>query len=987
MIEFTAAVWSDWIAEPTEAGRAAILAGKFPSGAAIELFGAGATLIRTITTGPWTAGILNGKAAAIPGDFTDTGVGEGTPELAVFKAGATEIFRCDSGVGTGFYALVAAIQANVPIRRGMFGVTIPAVPEPGTVAPAVVTAPSLSGTPQVGAVLTVTPGTYSGNPAPTVIRQILRNGVAIATITGTTYTCVEADLSASIRARELASNQADTVEALSNAIGPIAAQALTISGVPSSIPLYQNTSHDLTQYVSGGIEPLTYSWEVALPDGVTLDPAGQLIVAPDATVQVVAGHQFRVTDSAVAPSADLPVLGLTSAVGGADLPFAFAQTFKRGAVPGGSSVVASGLTGFQAVPIATYTDGSLRSAWVSGRGSFTAGVRKDVQFSAGPAATGTHLSLTDLRALALAGSFQIGGYETISLADLIGQTPADVLGNNTNCVFTGPECSYWVFTKQVAGHAHLQLRVPILLHRNGKVQIRTPVLQNGYFLVPSPENVVDLNVVITLNGTERFNQTFTVYHHWAPPLVLGSDSSYWYDPAHDPQITPKHDTAYLAAAKAIPAYHANVPDEATLNALDSLWASYAPGWRGDVPAAMGEAGFQQHIGILPGWQAKYVTSDADPRAYRSVIAHGLSSGSWAVHYRDGGGYGQNTDLPIVQSAYPTTSLPGNPTTPDIPDGSGAPDSADLAHQPSLCYLPWLLTGDIFYLEEMAHWATWNYLKTLWTTRGQALGLFWSYPNIQERGAGWALRSLAQTVAACPDTYALRSEWIAQWQNNMADLRAKFVDGTDGTGRYQNTLGFVWRATGSSVYTTTSDRGTNPTGHYAAPWMNNTFTFATKVGKDLDLPISAQGKADTQAVLTWTLRFPAQMTGQLGSPWPWTRFGMYALPIANSYTGWVDWYADFTEVYAEFRQSFGLAVETPAPGSAINDDKPSKGVAEASDFGINSGLCFQVAALAIGVEEGAEGCAAGWALVTGASNWDPAASFQNNPVWGIVPRAA
>ena len=79
-------------------------------------------------------------------------------------------------------------------------------------------APSIAGDTGLGDTLTVTAGTWSGVPAPTLAYQWLRDGVEIAGETGTTYDITLADSGALIAVRETATNSAGSASEVSNAI-------------------------------------------------------------------------------------------------------------------------------------------------------------------------------------------------------------------------------------------------------------------------------------------------------------------------------------------------------------------------------------------------------------------------------------------------------------------------------------------------------------------------------------------------------------------------------------------------------------------------------------------------------------------------------------------------------------------------------------------------------------------------------------------------
>ena len=106
------------------------------------------------------------------------------------------------------------------------------------------------------------------------------------------------------------------------------------------------------------------------------------------------------------------------------------------------------------------------------------------------------------------------------------------------------------------------------------------------------------------------------------------------------------------------------------------------GWTGDRP----------DIGILTGWAAQWLCKGNNTS---TVIAQGEASGTMSMHLRD-----PVTGAPLdLVNDYPTlTSYPngGNPIVPMI-KGIVTYDSG---HSPACSYLPWLLTGDVYYLEAL-----------------------------------------------------------------------------------------------------------------------------------------------------------------------------------------------------------------------------------------------------------------------------------------------
>jgi hypothetical protein len=87
------------------------------------------------------------------------------------------------------------------------------------IAPSILTNPVITGTPEVGQVLTLTDvGTYDGRPTPTTSQRWQRGGVDIPGETGTTYTLQLADDGSIVTCVVTATNTGGSVEATSNPV-------------------------------------------------------------------------------------------------------------------------------------------------------------------------------------------------------------------------------------------------------------------------------------------------------------------------------------------------------------------------------------------------------------------------------------------------------------------------------------------------------------------------------------------------------------------------------------------------------------------------------------------------------------------------------------------------------------------------------------------------------------------------------------------------
>jgi len=197
----------------------------------------------------------------------------------------------------------------------------------------------------------------------------------------------------------------------------------------------------------------------------------------------------------------------------------------------------------------------------------------------------------------------------------------------------------------------------------------------------------------------------------------------------------------------------------------------------DMPAHGG----RPELAPYPDWTARYlVHKDQTQRSY--VLANGDLSGSWPVHVREAPG---SATSGIGSERLP--SLDQRPTlwydaraNPDFdfikggpmpireygsldPGPGQSPLIPDNAHQPSLAYVPYLMTGDRYYAEEMAFWANYGMLRTYPGDGVRASDGILAYNEV--RGFGWALRNLAEAAALYPDG-PVKDYLSAKTMNNL-----------------------------------------------------------------------------------------------------------------------------------------------------------------------------------------------------------------------------
>jgi hypothetical protein len=242
---------------------------------------------------------------------------------------------------------------------------------------------------------------------------------------------------------------------------------------------------------------------------------------------------------------------------------------------------------------------------------------------------------------------------------------------------------------------------------------------------------------------------------------------------------------------------------------------------------MPEVAGREDIGPVPAWTAAYLLS-FDQRAKTFVLNCGWQALSWPIHYRN-----ENTGRPTSLDEYPYMTLLGthansfNPSTglyEDFPALVGTntnPFTPDQAHQPELAYIPYLVTGDYVFLEELQFWANWNILRENPAYRGNIQGLI---RHAQIRAQAWTMRELGWCAYITPDAHPLKSYFNVRVTNNIADYNQRFVV------ENPNIFGAAISSTNNFTFAYEYDVLTTSDG--IAPWQDDYFTWSLGNLKDL-----------------------------------------------------------------------------------------------------------------------------------------------------------
>lgn len=644
---------------------------------------------------------------------------------------------------------------------------------------------------------------------------------------------------------------------------------------------------------------------------------------------------------------------LISAIGGT-VPFALGFAFREGDVPANVNL-SSDFPELQVTRKNAWPDGSLKFAIVSGRAALQPNTPRTVTLrTGGSAPLGPNIGTADLKATGITSSITYGSYGTAAWNGSDWDVPFQ------NWV-SGPEMSSWVFRKPIGSDAHLVAWLEVRCFRDGSVEV-VPWIENGYLRVAGPGERSGA-VTFTLAGSQRFSQSLTLLNHQRAVLVANSTLSYWI--GGDPQLTIGHDSSYLKATRLVPNYRGSTSGSS--QSLAALVSTHTPLAQGNFPNAIGSTGYHPSIGLLPQWDVLYLTSNADVRAWRASQINGYLGGRYGFHHRD-----ETTNRAPRMSAHPNLVLGTGNGIADIGSSStgsytpaasgGTPPQFKSSHMPSFGYMPYLITGRWYFMDEVQLLASAMFLKQPDTVRGLTQFIINSASGAnQVRGMAWTLRSLVHAANVTPDDdTSMRSEYVNSVNNNINRYHTYYLGNGDVGGHLQ------YANFGGGA------------GWVGSPWEDD---FATQAFGFL-----ADQKVHSAALQTKLNEFLTHkyqsVIGRLGpgtaGTYNFEHAAQYRLTMSPSTNpDWAGktgpWYTGWGAIAA----AWGVPANT---GS-----RTLQGESGASPAAMATGYWGNLhPAIAYAVDHGAPGATAAYQRLTGADNYQPN-QFDDTPEWGVVPR--
>lgn len=447
-----------------------------------------------------------------------------------------------------------------------------------------------------------------------------------------------------------------------------------------------------------------------------------------------------------------------------------------------------------------------------------------------------------------------------------------------------------------------------------------------------------------------------------------------------------HNRPYMIASHVIPNYDpSKIPSASAISNAVSLFNATPD--KGDINGNgqflkdFGTTGGRPEIGLFPTWEGQYLAT-FDAGLYTVLLGNGGVSAHVPMHLRESNSslssyYGK----PYSVSAHPT----GGGTTSVGPIGATG-WTVDVAHQASFAFIPYAITGDWFFMEEMQFWASSiadsSDPGTCSYCRNGSMGII-TQPH-QMRGLAWGLRNYAHAAFFTPDVDGFKSYYTNLLNYTLGAYEGKMgidsgaFNGTpawtfgrnviapngDGgqIGRLPNPLGIV--EYNSNCHPGNTSQVNSSVSYCDTPWQNN--YFRVSLGHIIDLGFRGEKILETSGrELIHMATDPTFANHYL--------LGSYAIPRTRSSDN--RWFQDWTSLY----NGYADAEKTK---TSWNAQAPSS-----DDFDCDNGYPQLARAAASFVTPYSDTGFSGQAAYDWLDTHVDKNCQSGNPKWAFLPRSA
>lgn len=568
-------------------------------------------------------------------------------------------------------------------------------------------------------------------------------------------------------------------------------------------------------------------------------------------------------------------------------------------------------------------------------------------------------------------SVQIGsGTYSLSAADLLSGAVAP-RQNYTH--FSGPLAAEFVvgggLRQNGTGSEHATLQAYFYVRAFGRPVERTYVtvaLENtGAFRSLMDVSASSVDVRVGASSLPGFPKS---------SLPVHADVRYvkraWWN--GDPDLWVRHDVEQVQDSRLVPEYREIAVAGTMLSGFPQ-----ATDWnerRILTETTLSSGGAKPELAPYDRWTAAYLIS-GDRRAWNAMRAaqdeYGYMVrvlGGAVMRPRD-----ENTGLPIDLGVHGVISQEwGTAGQPNVLNAhrDGAPQATtDLAHQPAIGYVTYLLTAEASELENLQFSAinTWlnerpgGYAGTIPNRRWGAGG--------QVRSLAWGFREVLNAGTVTPVDHPLRSTMVNAVTNALQEMndRGRPLDPADSTGLWLTGPGFgVAIIYDSGDTPNPSDTGAGgDDGVGVALWQNDWLTWTIGAAYEQGW----RSELATSGLWNWKAQSIVSRLATNTEGFCWAYSAGYAIGVQDAPSGPL--YSSWSEI---FDRNYPGVSSCAASGASL-----SGGDRAASDYAAQ-----MAPALGVAVDTGVSGAASAWSVYDARSitDWN---GFSNAPEWAIQPR--
>jgi len=401
---------------------------------------------------------------------------------------------------------------------------------------------------------------------------------------------------------------------------------------------------------------------------------------------------------------------------------------------------------------------------------------------------------------------------------------------------------------QINAAPHLDLRFDLRVYRDGDIRLSAAFVSEKSFAPGRRDSVYDVAI------GEAFAAKKVPHHraaNWRRVFWIGDQ----------PRAHVIHDVEGLAAAGAILPIDASLGvNAAEIAERDTLLRNLPPLSPALIQRYMPAPGGRPDIGPYPQWTSQYLAAQTQA-AKRVMLANADAAGAVPWHYAD-----DETGAPISIEDYPKfwaderglqPHYGKDRPHPDIFASSDGGWTPDHSHKPALTAVPYLVTGDRYYADELAMQAAW--------------AIFGRWPDLREggvkaidveqvRASAWSLRDLSDAAYMLPDAHPSKAYLTRALEENLRLAKQKYVDA-----RAMRSAGEL-----EGFFEELIEREPER----ISPWQNDYMAISLWLA-------ARRGDDNADALLGWSANFHAQRFLNTALPIPWG--ASYQLPAKDAHT--------------------------------------------------------------------------------------------------------